>query len=70
MGDEMSNISRRALLGGTTAVAASMGFPRLNHDFLFNSAYAATASRPMVFLAAEALTGNWDPTTHTRSARF
>ena len=65
MGNEMSKISRRALLGGTTAVAASMGFPRLNHDFLFNSAYAATADRPMVFLAAEALTGNWDPTTHT-----
>lgn len=61
----MSKISRRALLGASTAAAASMGFPRLNHDFLFNSAYAASADKPMVFLAAEALTGNWDPTTHT-----
>jgi peptide/nickel transport system substrate-binding protein len=60
----MSQISRRALIGGSS-LAVAAGFPRLNPDFLFSSAYAQTASKPMVFLAAEALTGNWDPTTHT-----
>ena len=61
----MSQITRRALFGTGVLAAAAAGIPRLNTDFLFNSAYAQTATRPMVFLAAEALTGNWDPTTHT-----
>jgi peptide/nickel transport system substrate-binding protein len=60
----MSEISRRTLLGGA-ALAAAAGAPRLNPDFLFSSAYAQSATKPMSFLAAEALTGNWDPTTHT-----
>ncbi len=61
----MAHIDRRAFLGASTLAAASFAAPRLNPAFLFDSAYAQTATRPMVFLAAEALTGNWDPTTHT-----
>ncbi len=58
----MTSFSRRAFLGGAALATA---VPRLNPEFLFTSAYAQTATNPMIFLAAEALTGNWDPTTHT-----
>jgi peptide/nickel transport system substrate-binding protein len=61
----MSDLSRRFFLGGSAFVTAAMAAPRLNLPFLFSSAYAETASKPMMFLGAEALTGNWDPTTHT-----
>ena len=44
--------------------AALTSTPMLNHNFLYNSAFAASG-KPLVFAAAEALTGNWDPTTHT-----
>ena len=46
------------------ATAAITSTPMLNHNFLFNSAFAASG-KPLIFAAAEALTGNWDPTTHT-----
>src|ERR1700761_1500725 len=57
-------INRRDLLGGGLAGGAPLGLGRVNPDFLFNSAFAAE-SKPVRFLGAEALTGNWDPTTHT-----
>ena len=44
--------------------AGAFGFARVNPGFLFNSAFAAE-NRAVRFLGAEALTGNWDPTTHT-----
>ena len=44
--------------------AALTSAPMLNHNFLYNSAFAASG-KPLIFAAAEALTGNWDPTTHT-----
>src|ERR1700682_1865399 len=44
--------------------AAALGFGRVNPDFLMNSAFAAEG-KTLRFLGAEALTGNWDPTTHT-----
>ena len=50
---------RGALVG-----AGAFGFGRVNPEFLYNSAFAAE-NRPVRFLGAEALTGNWDPTTHT-----
>src|ERR1700738_1798357 len=57
-------ISRRdVLLGGAVGIAG-LGFGRVNPDFLMNSAFAAEG-RTLRFLGAEALTGNWDPTTHT-----
>ncbi len=59
----MTAIDRRLFLGG--AAAAAVGMPCLNTDFFIHSAYAQAASKPIVFLGAEALTGNWDPTTHT-----
>ena len=37
---------------------------RINPEFFISSA-RAQSGKPMRFLAAEALTGNWDPTTHT-----
>ena len=57
-------INRRDLILGSVAGAGAFGFGRVNPDFLMNSAFAAEG-RALRFLAAEALTGNWDPTTHT-----
>src|ERR1700737_4454221 len=57
-------ISRRdVLLGGAVGIAG-LGFGRVNPNFLMNSAFAAEG-QTLRFLGAEALTGNWDPTTHT-----
>jgi peptide/nickel transport system substrate-binding protein len=49
---------------GAIAGAGAVGFGRVDPDFLMNSAFAAE-NRTLRFLGAEALTGNWDPTTHT-----
>lgn len=57
-------IDRRNLLKGGLLGAGAFSVGRLNPDFLFSSAHAAE-SRNLRFLGAEALTGNWDPTTHT-----
>lgn len=56
--------TRRDVLLGGLAGAGAFGMGRVNPGFLFNSAHAAE-SKPLRFLGAEALTGNWDPTTHT-----
>jgi peptide/nickel transport system substrate-binding protein len=57
-------INRRDLMRSALVGAGGFGFGRINPEFLYNSAFAAE-SRPVRFLGAEALTGNWDPTTHT-----
>lgn len=57
-------LNRRDLMLGALAGAGAYGFGRVNPDFLINSAFAAEG-KTLRFLAAEALTGNWDPTTHT-----
>ena len=57
-------INRRDVMLGGLAGAAALGFGRVNPDFLMNSAFAAEG-KVLRFLGAEALTGNWDPTTHT-----
>ena len=57
-------INRRNLMLGGLTGAAAYGFGRVNPDFLMNSAFAAEG-KTLRFLGAEALTGNWDPTTHT-----
>jgi peptide/nickel transport system substrate-binding protein len=57
-------INRRDLMLGGLAGAAAYGFGRVNPDFLMNSAFAMEG-KALRFLGAEALTGNWDPTTHT-----
>src|SRR6266404_6982196 len=56
--------NRRDLMLGALAGAGAVGFGRVNPDFLVNSAFAAE-NRAVRFLGAEALSGNWDPTTHT-----
>src|SRR5258708_38903479 len=55
---------RRDVMLGGVAGAAALGLGRINPDFLVNSAFAAEG-KTLRFLGAEALTGNWDPTTHT-----
>ena len=49
---------------GALAGAGAVGFGRVNPEFLANSAFAAE-ERPIRFLAAESMSGNWDPTSHT-----
>ncbi len=58
----MTGIDRRTLLTRGSALGA--GALTLNLDALCSGAWAQ-ASKPMVFLSAENITGNWDPTAHT-----
>ena len=58
----MTGIDRRTLL--TRGSARGAGALTLNLDALCSGAWAQ-ASKPMVFLSAENITGNWDPTAHT-----
>ena len=60
----MQSIDRRALLMRASAFAASAGLATLDTQFLCSPALAQT-TKPMVFLSAENITGNWDPTAHT-----
>jgi len=63
-GSMTDGIARRGLLKG---LAGGLGVglaARINPDFLISSAYAQ-AGKPIVFLSAENITGNWDPTAHT-----
>ena len=57
-------LSRRDALKTVLAGVGTAAAVRINPDFFMSSAFAQ-AGKPMRFLAAEALTGNWDPTTHT-----
>lgn len=57
------SINRRAFLGGAALVGAGAGFLQLNPGAIVSPAFAQ--SKPMVFLSAENITGNWDPTAHT-----
>ncbi len=57
-------LSRRDALKTVLAGVGTAAAVRINPEFFVNSAYAQ-AGKPLRFLAAEALTGNWDPTTHT-----
>lgn len=58
----MTSINRRTLMARATAFGASAMV--LDPAFLCSSALAQT-TKPMVFLSAENITGNWDPTAHT-----
>ncbi|KQT52501.1 MULTISPECIES: ABC transporter substrate-binding protein [unclassified Aureimonas] len=57
-------LDRRRFLQGGAALAGLAGFAQIDPDFLISSAFAQTG-KPMVFLSAENITGNWDPTAHT-----
>ena len=54
-------IKRRTFLAGAGALA---GFQQINPSFFISSAFAQTG-KPITFLSAENITGNWDPTAHT-----
>lgn len=57
-------LQRAALFGAGAAVV-----PQIDPSFFLRSALASRGS-PMVFLAAENMTGNWDPTSHTNLAQM
>ena len=54
-------MDRRRFLHGLGVFAA---WAQINPDALVSPAFAQ-AGKPMVFLSAENITGNWDPTAHT-----
>lgn len=61
-------LDRRSLLRASAMAGLTAGLPVLNTKFLVSE--AAAASRPMTFLSAENLTGNWDPSSHTTLAQI
>ena len=61
-------LDRRSLLRASAMAGLAAGLPVLNTRFLVSEALAA--SRPMTFLSAENLTGNWDPSSHTTLAQI
>lgn len=60
----MNDATRRSFLKGAAALGAGAGLLRINPEFLVSSA-AAQEGKTLVFLSAENITGNWDPTGHT-----
>src|SRR5690606_12284448 len=55
---------RRDFLKGVSAAGAGAGLLMINPHFLVSPAHAQ-AGKQLVFLSAENITGNWDPTAHT-----
>jgi len=58
-------INRRDVMLGGVAGAAALAWGGYNPDFLVNSAFAARRQDATLPSVRRALTGNWDPTTHT-----
>ncbi len=66
----MKMINRRKFLQQTALFGAGAALlPRINPSYFLSPALAARTT-PMVFLAAENMTGNWDPTSHTNLAQM
>ncbi|ANF59322.1 ABC transporter substrate-binding protein [Halotalea alkalilenta] len=57
-------ISRRNFLSASALACGTLAIARIDPDFFFTSA-RAQSDRPITFLSAENITGNWDPTAHT-----
>ncbi|EPX86019.1 ABC transporter substrate-binding protein [Salipiger mucosus] len=57
-------MDRRNFLRYGMMAGAAVAAPQINPDFFISSA-RAQGSRPLMFLSAENITGNWDPTAHT-----
>ena len=57
-------MNRRSFLNASLLGAAGLAAPRIDPDFFISSARAQTG-KPIIFLSAENITGNWDPTAHT-----
>ena len=58
------SISRRKFLSASAMAGVAAGLPLVNTRFFSSDAFAAQ-NKPITFLSAENLTGNWDPTAHT-----
>lgn len=66
----MYKVNRRQFLTWSALAGATIAaVPRMDPLFFVNKAFAE-GRRPMVFLSAENLTGNWDPTSHTTLAQI
>lgn len=62
-------MDRRNFLRNGMLAGAALTAPRINPDFFFSSAHAQEM-RPLTFLSAENITGNWDPMAHTTLSQF
>jgi len=60
----MNGANRRDFMKGVAALGAGAGLLKINSEFLLSPAHAQ-AGKQLVFLSAENITGNWDPTAHT-----
>lgn len=62
-------LNRRQFVGSSAMAGVALGLPILNTRFLVSPAHGQT-TRPLRFMSAENLTGNWDPTSHTTLAQL
>ncbi|MEQ8654875.1 MAG: ABC transporter substrate-binding protein [Kiloniellales bacterium] len=60
---------RRQFLSASAMAGVAAGLPALNTGFFSSPAFAAQ-DKPLTFLSAENLTGNWDPSSHTTLAQI
>ncbi len=60
----MNEATRRSFLKGAAALGAGAGLMTINPEYFLSPA-AAQEGKTLVFLSAENITGNWDPTAHT-----
>ncbi len=57
-------MDRRSFLRAGLTTMGVAGMASINPGFFISSAFASQ-QKTMVFLSAENITGNWDPTAHT-----
>ena len=57
-------MDRRKFLESSAMAAAVAAIPMVNGSFFASPAFAGS-DKPITFLSAENLTGNWNPTAHT-----
>ena len=62
-------LDRRNFLRASAMAGIAAGLPALNPRFFVSDALAAS-DKPLTFLSAENLTGNWDPSSHTTLAQI
>jgi len=62
-------LDRRNFLRVSAMAGVATGLPVLNPKFFVSEAFAAR-NKPLTFLSAENLTGNWDPSSHTTLAQI
>lgn len=57
-------LNRRNFLNTAALAGAGVALHQINPEFFLRPAHAQDA-KPLIFLSAENITGNWDPTAHT-----